>query len=149
MLHIGIIVNFFRFEKIHVLWPPPSPFAPNLRQVSTRGGTGMKNQVLVGYRVFKKIKYGSSWVSVHVKLYQKTLASLAKCSIDTKVWNKYVFDNAKLSMATEFFSIFIMCQASNQSILSLRLASTTADPGRVLRSRYPYSWVDPKYPFQP
>ena len=30
-------------------------------------------------------------------------------------------------MATEFFSIFIMWRASNQSILSLRLASTTAD----------------------
>ena len=30
-------------------------------------------------------------------------------------------------MATEFFSIFIMWRVSNQSILSLRLASTTAD----------------------
>ena len=46
--------------------------------ITTRGGTGIKNQVLVGYRVFKKIKYGSSRVRVHVKLYQKTLASLAK-----------------------------------------------------------------------
>ena len=38
----------------------------------------MKNQVLVGYQVFKKI---------HVKLSQKTLASLTKWSIDTKFWN--------------------------------------------------------------
>ena len=30
-------------------------------------------------------------------------------------------------MATEFFSIFIIWRASNQSIMSLRLASTTAD----------------------
>ena len=37
----------------------------------------------VGY--LKKIKYGSSQVWVHVKLYQKTLASLAKWSIDTNV----------------------------------------------------------------
>ena len=47
----------------------------------------MENQVLIGYRVFKKIKYGSSRVRVHVELYQKTLASLTKWSIDTKVWN--------------------------------------------------------------
>ena len=39
----------------------------------------------IGY--LKKFKYGSSRVRVHVKLYQKTLASLAKWSIDTKVWN--------------------------------------------------------------
>ena len=26
----------------------------NQTRISTRGGTGMKNQVLVGYRVFKK-----------------------------------------------------------------------------------------------
>ena len=31
-------------------------------------------------------------------------------------------------MATEFFTILIMRRVSNQSILSLRLASTTADP---------------------
>ena len=36
--------------------------------VDDRIGTGMKNQVLVGYRVFKKIKYGSSRVGVRVKL---------------------------------------------------------------------------------
>ena len=47
----------------------------------------MKNQLLVGYRVFKKIQVRSSRVRVHVKLYQKALASLAKWSIDTKVWN--------------------------------------------------------------
>ena len=34
----------------------------------------MKNQVLVGYRIFKKFKNGSSRVRVHVKLFQKTLA---------------------------------------------------------------------------
>ena len=45
----------------------------------------MKNQVLVGY--LKKNKYGSSRVRVQVKLCQKTLASVAKWSIDTKVWN--------------------------------------------------------------
>ena len=89
----------------------------------TRGGTGMKNQVLIGYRVFK---YGSSRVRVHVKLFQKTLASLAKWSIDTTVWNmclwqRQIFDGHRV------FSIFIMWQASTQSILSLRLASTTAD----------------------
>ena len=43
-----------------------------------RGGTGMKNQVLVGIGYLKKIKYRSSRVRVHLKLYQKTLASLAK-----------------------------------------------------------------------
>ena len=53
----------------------------------TRGGTGMKNQELMGIGYLKKFKYGSSRVQVHVKLYQKTLASLAKWSIDTKVWN--------------------------------------------------------------
>ena len=37
------------------------------------GGTGVENQVLIGYRV-------------HIKLCQKTLASLAKWSIVTKVW---------------------------------------------------------------
>ena len=42
-----------------------------------RGGMGMKTQVLVGYQVLKKIKYGSSRVWVHVNFYQKTLASLA------------------------------------------------------------------------
>ena len=35
----------------------------------------------------KKFKYGSSRVPIHVKIYQKTLASLQKWSIDTKVWN--------------------------------------------------------------
>ena len=39
----------------------------------------------IGY--LKKFKYRSSRVRVHVKLFQKTLASPAKWSIDTNVWN--------------------------------------------------------------
>ena len=59
----------------------------------------MKNQVLVGY--LKKIKDGSSQVRVHVKLYQKTLASLAKWSMDTKVlnmclWQSQIFRGHKV-----------------------------------------------------
>ena len=93
----------------------------------TTGETGMKNRVLVGYWIFKKIQDRSSRGRVHVTFCEKTLASLAKWSIDKKVWNICVYDNAKSSMATEFFSIFINLQVSNQSILSLILASTTAD----------------------
>ena len=40
-------------------------------------------------------------------------------------WFEYL--NIRFSMATEFFSIFITWRASNQSILSLKLASTKAD----------------------
>ena len=53
---------------------------------------------------------------------------------------KYVNYNIKFAMATEFFSIFSIWRASNQSILSLRVASTfrvgneeqiPALPGRI------------------
>ena len=61
-----------------------------------------------------------------------------------------VCNNAKFSMATEFFSIFIMWQALYQSVLSLRLASTTADLYPTLSgSKNPHSRVGSKYPFQP
>ena len=49
------------------------PSVPNIdvgkNFAGIRGGTSMKNQVLVGYQVLKKIKYGSSRVWVHVKFY--------------------------------------------------------------------------------
>ena len=41
--------------------------------------------------------------------------------------------NIKFSMATEFFSIFSIWRASDQSMLSLKLASTTAD-----QTAYPF-----------
>ena len=57
----------------------------------------------IGYS--KKFKYGSSWVQVHAKLYQRTFAALAKWFIATKVWNICVYYNAKFSMATEFYHV--------------------------------------------
>ena len=47
----------------------------------------MKIKYWSGIGYLKKFKYGLSRVRVHVKLYQRTLASLEKWSRDTKVWN--------------------------------------------------------------
>ena len=63
----------------------------------------MKNQVLVGYQVFKKIQVRGELGSG--PLYQRTFAALAKWFIDTKVWNICVYYNAKFSMATEFYHV--------------------------------------------
>ena len=74
----------------------------------------------IGY--LQKLRYESS--SGH----RKTL--LNSTCITSKVIHRQKgleYENAKFSMATKFFNIHIMWQASNQSILSLRLAGTTAD----------------------
>ena len=68
---LWIVANRHGIYLYHLL----STIHSNQLLVSTltfRGGTGMKNQVQVGYRVFKKFKYGSNRVRVHVKFYQKT-----------------------------------------------------------------------------
>ena len=70
-------IGAIKFKKIANHNILISTYRPTI-YMATRGGTGMKNQVLVGYRVFKKIKYGSSRVWVYVKLCQKTHASVAK-----------------------------------------------------------------------
>ena len=111
--------------------------APMLNQTTYtlkfRGGTGMKIQILVGYWVSDEFQVQVSPERVYVTLSQMTLASQAKCSVDTK-FQTCVNYNIKFSMATESYSKFsILWWASNREILSLRLACTTADliPYRV------------------
>ena len=87
-------------------------------------GMGLKNKGGLGIGYQLNFNHGWGRVQVHVKHYQKTFASPAKWSIDPKVSNMCYY-NIKFSMATDFFGIFIICQASNQSIMSLRLSSTT------------------------
>ena len=124
------------------------------------GGTNSNSNSLVE-RVWRKNKFGPSieyqkinfnystgQVRVYLKLYQKALASLARWSIDTRVLNMCLLQHQ------QFFSIFIIWGAQNQSTSSLRLRSTTANLiptvlRRVLRSKYPYSRVGSKYPFHP
>ena len=96
------------------------------------GGTNSNSNSLVE-RVWRKNKFGPSieyqkinfnystgQVRVYLKLYQKALASLARWSIDTRVLNMCLLQHQ------QFFSIFIIWGAQNQSTLSLRLRSTTA-----------------------
>ena len=64
--------------------------------------------------------YRTGQVQVYLKLYQKALASLARWSIDTRVLNMCLLQHQ------QFFSMFIIWGAQNQSTLSLRLRSTTA-----------------------
>ena len=63
--------------------------------------------------------YSTGQVRVYLKLYQKALASLARWSIDTRVLKMCLLQHQ------QFFSIFIIWGAQNQSTLSLRLRSTT------------------------
>ena len=79
----------------------------------SRGGTGMKNQVLVGYWVFKKLQ-------VRVESGSRKTLPENNC-ITSEVIHRhegleYVSTTTpNFSMATEFFSIFIMWRGSNQS----------------------------------
>ena len=57
----------------------------NLIIIDTMGGMSVKMQIRFGYQT--NVKYGSSQARIHVKRYQKTIASQAKWSIDTKFSN--------------------------------------------------------------
>ena len=84
-----------------------------------RGGTGMKNQVLVGYRVFKKnsstgrVGFGS--------LCQKTLASLA---IHKHKGLEYVSTTMPCFLWPQNFSAFLLC---GEFQINQYLQLTTAD----------------------
>ena len=75
----------------------------------------------LGMGYLKKFKYWLSRVRVNVKLYEKTLASLAKWSIDTKVWNmclrqRQIFHSHRIFQhffhVTNFKSINIVFETS-------------------------------------
>ena len=60
---------------------------------------GIENKFWSGIGGIKKISV-PGLARVHVKLYQKILASLAKRSIDTKILNICVYCNTKISVET-------------------------------------------------
>ena len=71
----------------------------------TRGVTGMKNEVLVGYQVIKQIQ-----VRVESGLGPRKTLPGNTCTTSEVIHRhkclECVYDNTKFSMATEFFSIF-------------------------------------------
>ena len=97
---------------------------------------GMKNQAAVGYRVFKKIQ---------VQTLPENTCITSKL-IHRHKGLEYVSTTTPNFLWLQNFSAFFSClSVSNQSMLSLRLASTTAD-----LIPYPFgSGIEEQIPFLP
>ena len=91
-----------------------------------RAGTCMKNKFGMGIGYEINFEYGSG-TGPHKTWPEKTSITGEVIHWQTSFKLVGIYWNTKFSMATELFSILVTQRALNGPILSLRLASTTAD----------------------
>ena len=116
----GIQGGKTQYRKTHsLILPHCCNSRSKIAMIPTKGGTGMKMKIQVGYRASTTfcfwVRSGTSLCKV--KLYQKTLTSLAKWFIDTK-GNEYVYtktssfswpQNSSVSLSNDELQITQYC----------------------------------------